>query len=176
VVARNVLLGLLGFVGIGAIAGGGALIVAPSGGLLGIPISILAASAFPDFLVPGLLLICFVGILPLLTAFALIAKPKWSIAERLNFCADMHWSWTACVYVAFTLIFWIQAEMLILHAVHWLHGFYTLLAVAILFVALLPRVRSHYEKNPPRSAFCGSVTQKSRANQSVATGNAPIGQ
>lgn len=111
------------------------------------PVSILAASAFPDFLVPGLLLVCFVGALPLATAVALIVRPESKFAEHLNFCTDMHWSWTACVYVAFTLIFWIQAEMLILRGVHWLHGFYTLLAVVILFVALFPQVRSLYKKN-----------------------------
>jgi len=50
------------------------------------------------------------------------------------------------VYVAFTLIFWLQGEMLIIRGANWLHGFYMFLAVAILFVTLLPQVRSAYKK------------------------------
>jgi hypothetical protein len=140
---RRMLVGLLTFLGLGAVAGGGPLVLAPNGSLFGIPPSILHDS-FPNFFMPGLLLVCFIGIFPLATAYALLAKPKWRFAERVNFYTDMHWSWTACISVAFTLIFWIQAEMLILRGVHWLHGFYTLLAVVILFIALLPKVRAQY--------------------------------
>ncbi len=112
-VTRNVLLALLAFLGLGAIAGGGALIASPSGKLLGIPLSILAPSPFRDFLAPGLLLFFFVGLAPLGTIYALLEKPDSTFAEQFNFFDDMHWSWTACVYVSFTLILWLQAEMLI---------------------------------------------------------------
>jgi len=84
---------------------------------LGIPLSILAPSPFHDFLAPGVLLFCFVGLAPLATIYALLKKPDWKFAERFNFFDDMHWSWTAYVYVSFTLILWLQAEMLILRAV-----------------------------------------------------------
>jgi hypothetical protein len=46
-------------VGIGAIAGGGALAAAPSGAVLKMPLSLLQGTPFLTFLIPGLLL-CFV--------------------------------------------------------------------------------------------------------------------
>ena len=46
----NILISLLLFLGLGAIGGGGALIISPSGKLLGgLPLSILANSPFSDF-------------------------------------------------------------------------------------------------------------------------------
>ncbi len=58
----------------------------------------------------------------------------------------MHWALTYCIYIAFGLIIWIQIEMTFLRAVNWLHTLYMFLAIAILFVALLPQVRNLYKK------------------------------
>jgi hypothetical protein len=54
----NIHISLLAFLGIGAIGGGGALIISPSGKLLGgIPLSLLKNSPFNDFLIPGIILL-----------------------------------------------------------------------------------------------------------------------
>ena len=106
----------------------------------------LRQSPFHSFLIPGILLFLVLGIFPVLLALAFIKNTKSRIAERLNFFEDMTWQWSFCIYVAFALIIWIQSEMVFLHAVHWLHTVYMLYAVAILFVALLPAVRSQYKK------------------------------
>jgi len=58
----------------------------------------------------------------------------------------MHWSWSYSIYTGFALIIWIQIEMLFLQAVEWIHVFYVFLAVAIIFVVLLPQVRILYKK------------------------------
>jgi hypothetical protein len=144
---RNLLLFLLGFLGVGALGGGGALALAPSGRLLGMPLSLLRGSPFRDFLVPGLVLFTVLGLVPCLLVGALLQKPAGRLAEGLNFFGDMHWAWTGSIYVAFALIGWLQLEMVFIHAVSWLHVFYMALAIAILFVALLPKVREWY-KNP----------------------------
>lgn len=144
--ARNVLLFLLCFLGLGAIFGGGVLIISPTGELIGMPLSMLRQSPFHSFLIPGILLFLVLGIFPVLLALAFIKNTKSRIAERLNFFGDMSWQWSFCIYVAFALIIWIQSEMVLLHAVHWLHTVYMLYAVTILFVALLPAVRSQYKK------------------------------
>ena len=144
--SRNLLLALLGFLGLGAIGGGGALVLSPSGRLLGMPLALLAHSPFRSFLVPGILLFFVLGVVPCLLLPALVKKPASPWAEQLNIFADMHWAWTGSIYVAFALIIWLQVEMMLLNAVSWLHTFYMLLALLILAVALLPRVRRLYQK------------------------------
>jgi hypothetical protein len=143
---RNVLLVLLAFLGLGAIGGGAVLIISPYGEMLGLPLVILAHSPFRSFLVPGIILFCILGLVPIGLIFALLKKFQWNLGEQTNFFNDMHWSWTYSIYVAFALIIWMQVEMVFLQAVHWLHTLYMGLAIAIIFVALLPQVRSLYRK------------------------------
>ena len=142
----NLLITLLAFLGLGAIGGGALLIISPSGKLMGMPLSMLNPSPFMNFLIPGIILFLVLGIIPVLLAIALLKKPVSKLAERFNYCKDMHWSWTYSIYIAFVLIFWIQVEMVLLNAVSWLHTFYMLLAVVIIFVTLLPQVRNLYRK------------------------------
>jgi len=142
---RNILLTLLGFLGLGAIFGGGVLIISPTGKLFGMPLSLLDNSPFTNFLVPGIILFTVLGLVPVAVTFALIKKPACRFAEQFNLNKDMYWGWTYCNYIAFALIIWIQAEMTFLRAVHWSHTLYMFLAVAILFVALLPQVRKLYK-------------------------------
>ena len=143
---RNLLLILLALLGVGALGGGGALSISPSGQLLGMPLSLLAHSPFRSFLIPGLILFTVLGVAPCLLVAALLKKPASRFAERLNLFPDMHWAWTASIYVAFALIIWIQLEMVFLHAVSWLHTVYMVWAILILLVALLPSVRALYEQ------------------------------
>ncbi len=137
---------LLVFLGLGAIGGGGVLILSPGGELMGMPLSLLEHSPFSSFLIPGIILFSLLGIGSFLLIFALLKKPESSFAERLNFFGDMHWSWSFCIYMAFSLIIWIQVQMGFIQAVSWLHAFYIFLALLILFVALLPELRQQYKK------------------------------
>jgi hypothetical protein len=140
------LVALLAFLGLGAIGGGGVLIISPNGSFIGMPLSILKHSPFSNFLLPGIILFSVLGVVPMLLIAALLKKPQSRFAERFNFCSDMHCSWTFIIYTAFILIFWIQIEMVLLATVSPLHTFYMLLAVVIIFVALLPQVRKIYKK------------------------------
>ena len=144
----NIHLFLMAFLAISAIGGGGALFISPSGKLLGgMPLSLLKNSPFKDFFYPGLILFLVLGILPCLVVFSLIKKPENNLAEGINFFKDMHWAWTFSIYIAFALIIWLQIEMYFLQAVGWLHSFYMFLAILMIFVALLPKVRTHYTKD-----------------------------
>ncbi|HEY1061392.1 MAG TPA: hypothetical protein VGE44_06885 [Daejeonella sp.] len=134
------------FLGLGAIGGGGVLILSPSGELMGMPLSLLDHSPFTSFLIPGIVLFTFLGLGPFLLIFALLKKPESSFAEMLNCFRDMHWSWTFSVYMAFILIIWIQVQMVFIQAVSWLHAFYIFLALLILFVCLLPGLRKEFKK------------------------------
>lgn len=86
------------------------------------------------------------GVIPVLLIIALKKRSISKLAEQFNFFSGIHWAWTYTIYIAFVLIFWIQIEMVLLNAINWLHTFYMLLAVAIIFVALLPQIRNKYKK------------------------------
>ena len=143
---RNVLLILLFFLGLGAIFGGCLLIISPSGKLLGMPLSFLDNSPFKSFLIPGTILFFALGLAPVLVAIELIKKPANHVFHLFNFFKDMHWAWAFTIYIAFTLMIWIQVQMIIIQAVHWLHIFFMVLAVTIIFVAFLPVVRNLYKR------------------------------
>jgi hypothetical protein len=148
--AINIHIFLLAFLGISAIGGGGALIISPSGKLLGrLPLSILKQSPFKDFLFPGLILFFILGILPCFIVYALIKRPKNKWAESLNFFKDMYWAWSFSIYISFALIIWIQVETIFIQGVGWLQTFYMLFAIPMIIVALLPQLRSFY-KNETR--------------------------
>ncbi len=144
---RNVLILLFLFLGVSAIGGGGALIISPSGKLLGgLPVSILADSPFSNFLIPGIILFTILGLAPFFIAFALVKKPKNKIADYFNVFKDMHWSWTYSIYVGFALIIWIQVETIYIQGTGWLQTFYMFYSIPIIFVALLPETRILYKK------------------------------
>ena len=147
--ANYLLVILLAILGLGAIFGGSMLIISPSGELFGMPLSMLDNSPFTNFLLPGIILFSVLGIFPVGVSIALIKKPEFKFAELFNIYKDMYWGWTYCIYIAFSLIIWIQIEMVILRAVHWSHTFYMFFALAIIFVALLPQIRTIYKKRNP---------------------------
>ena len=144
--ARNVLLFLLAFLGLGALYGGGTLIISPSGELLGMPLSMLDHSPFNNFLIPGIILFVILGVVPIGVSFALVKKPESKFAEGFNCLKDMYWAWTYIIYICFALIIWIQIEMVLINSVHWSHTLYMFWALIMLFLALLPQVRSFYKK------------------------------
>lgn len=143
---RNILIFLLAFLGLGAIGGGGALLISPSGKLLGgLPLSILERSPFTDFFVPGIILFVVLGLIPCLLVYALIKRPECKFAGYFNFFKDMYWAWSYSIYVAFALIIWIQVETIYVQGVGWLQTFYMLYSITLVFVALLPKVRMFYK-------------------------------
>jgi hypothetical protein len=106
------------FIGLGALFGGGALVLGPDGHLLGMPTTLLAGSPFTSFLVPGIILFTLVGLAPLLAA---------AITVRRQAIAPL-----AAVAVGLTLIGWISVEMVVLAgpgSLAW--AFYLVLGVGI---------------------------------------------
>ena len=145
--ARNIHITLLAFLGLSAIGGGAALIISPSGKLIGgLPLSILKNSPFENFLIPGIILLLVLGIAPCLISIALIKKPKIEFAQKFNLFKDMYWAWTFSIYVAFALIIWIQVETIFIQGVGWLQTFYMLYSIPMIIVALLPQIRNSYKK------------------------------
>ncbi|OPA74704.1 hypothetical protein BVG16_23395 [Paenibacillus selenitireducens] len=146
---RSVLLiALQLFLGVGAIFGGGALTLDPSGDLLGMPLSMLEGSIFSSFLVPGIILLVVLGVIPVIIAIGLTCKWTCAIAEKLNVFRDKHWSWTFSLYSGFCLIIWITVQIYIIHGVSVVHIIYMGLGLLIQATSLLPSVQKKYERTP----------------------------
>lgn len=130
--------------GIGALFGGGALIVSPSGKLLHMPMYLLQYTPFQSFLIPGIILFSILGVYPILIAFALIYEKPKRFAEWLNFDHTSFWAWSHSLYIGFILIIWITIQMYLLRSIGFVHVLYIFIGLAIQAVTVLPSVRKHY--------------------------------
>jgi len=131
--------------GIGAVFGGGVLVIDPSGGLIKMPITLLENSPFNNFLIPGIILLIILVILPLIISYALTTKWSWKVANRLNIFTEMHWSWAFSLYTAFALIIWITVEGFFMKQFVAIHVFYIFLGLIIQVVTMLPSVQKFYQ-------------------------------
>jgi hypothetical protein len=109
--------------GLGAIAGGIALVMKPDGSVMGFEVALLAGSPFPDYLVPGLILGGLFGVGSLLVAG--IGLAHWRIAPFLAFA------------IGAGQMIWIVVELAIIKELSILHpaffGVGLVLAVASYF-------------------------------------------
>ncbi|WP_435922187.1 hypothetical protein [Paenibacillus sp. DYY-L-2] len=140
------LIGPHGFLGFGAVYGGGAFVIDPSGQLLRIPTEMMQVPLFPDYLIPGLLLLVLLGLCPLGVMVSLLLRKPWTMGERLNIFRAAHWSWSFSLYIGFALLVWIMVQLYILKATYAIHIVYMTLGLAIQAVTLLPSVRGFYER------------------------------
>lgn len=135
---------LLIFLGVGAVGGGGVLIVDPSGDLLKMPTSLLVRSPFSDFLIPGILLLVIFGLFPLLVFYGLITRPQWAWADALNPFKAIYSFWALSLYVGFGQIIWITVQTYMLNSVAIVHLVYMSLGLLIQAVTLLPSVQRYF--------------------------------
>jgi len=80
-----------------AFAGGTALVVDPSGGIVGVPATPLAGTPFADFLFPGLVLLTAFGVAPLAAAALLYRRHGRG--------------WVAAAGVGVALAVWVGVEV-----------------------------------------------------------------
>ena len=132
-----VLLALLIVQGLGGLAGGLSLTIAPDGSIMKMSTSLLDGSPFPDFLIPGLILMLVLGVLPLVAAVGL-----WM---------GRRWAWYAAFVVGCSLMIWILVEITIIpyDALQPIFGGVGLL---IFVVSLLCPVRRYYGVSLPGEA------------------------
>ena len=116
----------------GGVVGGLALWMEPSGAWLGMDRSLLAASPFADFEIPGLVLLLANGVLPLGAALAVWARspraPWWVAASGL------------------VLVGWIAVQLMWVGFAMWLQPFLlswgvALLALGSIWIAIGPTER-----------------------------------
>jgi len=127
---------------IGAIAGGGVLILAPDGSLMGMPVSYLDNSPFSSFLIPGLILFICNGLYPLVVAYSLWMLPAWRLPDTINPFKQTHWSWAASLAVGAILIIWITIQVQFI-PYNVLQIIYFGWGIVTLALTLLPAVRRY---------------------------------
>lgn len=137
---------LLLLLSVNALIGGYLLITDPTGGSLGMPVTLLAASPFRDYFVPGLILFTILGLYPLAALVALWLKPAWSLMRELERLTHAHWAWAAALSVGCALTIWIVVQMSILS--FWLQPVLLTLGLLIIGLSLLPQVRRYYALKP----------------------------
>lgn len=129
--------------GLNALAGGVMLLAKPNGALLGMEQNWLQASPFSNYLVPGILLLVFNGIVPLCVATGLLGKCNWKWPGYINIYSGRHWSWTFSLYTGITVIGWIIIQQLITRY-FWLQPVVAATGLLIIIVTMLPQVIKHY--------------------------------
>jgi hypothetical protein len=95
--ALKLLVGLLLFQGISGLAGGLGLMLDPSGEGLGLSMTLLEGSPFPDYLVPGLVLFIVLGMAPMV-----VARGVW---------VGLQASWIGALVVGGALVIWITVQI-----------------------------------------------------------------
>jgi hypothetical protein len=141
-----VLVFVLAFVGLGGMYGSLMMLADPSGARLGMTTDLLTHGPFSDYLFPGIVLLVFNGLLPLVVAYGLLVRPDWPAAERLNVYKNRHWAWTYALYTGFGLCIWINVQLLMINAHSALQPVFGLVGVLILALALLPGVMARFAR------------------------------
>lgn len=125
---RVILLIILGYEAAGCLVGGSFLIAAPDGNLMDMPVDIMRG-AFPDFLIPGILLFG----LGILNATAFIA-----VLRRTAF------DWLLALLSLGGLLIWFVVEIIILQELHWLHAMWGL-PVVLGLVMTIPLIAVRHD-------------------------------
>ncbi|MCD4692399.1 MAG: hypothetical protein K8R79_05765 [Calditrichales bacterium] len=124
-------LGLLqAFIGIGAMGGGFMLVKDPSGSALGVPLSLLEGSPFPNFLIPGIFLLAVNGVGSMIGAGLSFTRRRY--AQEI------------AIVLGAILVAWILIQVVIIKSFSWLHILYFILGVVELGIGLY--IRRHRDK------------------------------
>ena len=126
----------------GALYGGGALIVKPDGTLLGMK-PWLSKIPFRNFLMPGIILFLMNGVLPLVTAIGLLVRFNVSWLERFNIYGNKYWAWTFSIYCGIITITWIIVQQFVTDFFV-LQPIVALTGLLIITMALIPAVIQYY--------------------------------
>ena len=115
------------FIGLGALVGGCMLVKDPSGSALGVPLSFLEGSPFPDFLIPGIFLLAVNGVGSMIGAVLSFTRRRY--AQEI------------AIVLGAILVAWIVIQVVIIRSFSWMHILYFILGVVELGIGLY--IRQH---------------------------------
>jgi len=98
------------FIGLGAVGGGLALVLEPSGANLGMPVEMLNRSPFSNFLIPGIVLMVVNGMGSLIGGVASFTR--------------YHYAGEIAMALGIFLVLWIVVQVWWIDTFHWLHALY----------------------------------------------------
>lgn len=122
---RLVAIILLVINGIGAVFGGVALIIDPTGNSIKLPIDLLKNSPFSDFFIPGLILFVVLGLGSLISCIVVITK-----AKGYPFLT---------IFMGFALAIWISIQILMLREVDAAHYIFGAMGILLIILGILLR-------------------------------------
>jgi hypothetical protein len=144
-ILRFLLIAIMVILAISGLAGGINLIADPSGDSLQLTTFLLGSTLFSNFLIPGFILLIFLGIFPILVAYGLITKSKSKAANRINLYKKRHWAWTYSLYCGIILVLWIDIQVMLIGGGYTLQTVYAILGVLIIILTLSPEVMRFYK-------------------------------
>ena len=119
---------MVSFIAVTSTLSGLLMISSPDGKMLSLSLSLLDGTPFKNFLIPGILLTTIVGGTNLLAVF-------YNIQRHPN-----RYNWAMAG--GFMISGWIIAQMILIHAAHWLHFLY--LAIGILIILLAYQLKGKW--------------------------------
>jgi len=127
--------GVLGFLGISALAGGAAMVFGlggaapPRAWLDDVPV-------VTNWTVPGLVLGAGFGLGALITAYGVVRRPRWAWLRPVERALGYHWSWLATLLLGLGQVIWIALELAYLPQLSALQGIYGAVGLALLVLPL----------------------------------------
>ena len=118
---------LQAFIGLGALGGGFMLVRDPSGSALGVPLSLLEGSPFPNFFIPGMFLLAVNGVGSIIGAGLSFTRRRY--AQEI------------AIVLGAILVAWIVIQVVIISSLSWLHVLYFILGIVELGIGLYIRRR-----------------------------------
>ena len=106
------------------------LVKDPSGSALGVPLSLLEGSPFPNFLIPGIFLLTVNGVGSMIGAGLSFTRRRY--AQEI------------AIVLGAILVAWILIQVVIIKSFSWLHSLYFILGVVELGIGLYIRHRRHH--------------------------------
>ena len=137
------LIALLGLLAVGALAGGGALFLAPDGRLMGMPLALLQGTPFTSYAIPGALLFTCVGVYPLAVAYSLWARPGWRWPDTFNPFKRFHWALAASLAAGVIDVIWISVQIILVGYQGLIQSFYFVWGLIIISLTLAPGIRGY---------------------------------
>lgn len=134
------LIAALGFLALGGLYGGIAMLSDPSGAALGMD-TVLPLLPVADFRLPGVFLVVVMGVAPLLAAFGLAVRPRWAWTDAVERLSGHSWAWAAALTLGLVLTVWLVVQGALI-GFRWPIQYVTALnAALIVALVLAPSVR-----------------------------------